>query len=160
MTIRLSQSRRSDRFAAATLALGLLAIAAAALVPVVPGRSDGAGRAGVALPTPPGSAVEGAYRRASPFDVQHRPVDETAVLPSGVEPVVDLAPVAEAPARIAGILVGGSARKVMFAGGEGWQGIGSAIGGWTVSAIEPQRVTLRRGGETLVLRSRDALLPQ
>lgn len=155
---RLSLARRADRFATALLAIAAVVVAGAALVPVAPERTDPAVRSGIGVPTPPGAAVEGGFRRASPFDVQHRPVDETAVLSGEPEPVVDLAPVAEAPARIAGILVGGSARKVMFAGAAGWQGIGSTVGSWTVSAIEPQRVTLRRGRETRVLRSRDALL--
>lgn len=155
---RWSLSRRADRFATAALTLASLAVAAAAIVPVVPERSEIALLSGLGVPTPPGAAVEGGFRRASPFDVQHRPVDETAVLSTASEPVVDLAPAAEAPARIAGILVGGDARRVMFAGGTGWQGIGSAVGSWTVGAIEPQRVTLRRGRETLVLGARDALL--
>lgn len=154
---RLTLSRRADRFAATLLALATLCIAAAALVPVLPGAGSDGFRSGVGLPVPPGGDALGTYRRASPFDPQHRPVDAGAVLPNDVRPVFEPAPVAEAPATLAGILVRGSSRKVLFAGG-GWQGIGSAVGSWTVAAIEPQHVTLRRGAETLLLNARDALL--
>jgi hypothetical protein len=99
------------------------------------------------------------FLSASPFDPQRRAVEGIGSLSGPVLPEVT-APVPERPAAVpnlAGILVEGGAYKAMFAGTSEWHGVGSRVAGWTVSAIEPERVVLRQGRKSLMLRRDDAL---
>ncbi len=109
------------------------------------------------LPGPPVQPLAGAYAAGSPFDPARRAVDGIGRLPG--EP--EAAPPAAPPLVLvlSGILVEGDRRKAMFSGaGSGaWQEAGSAVGDWTLEAVEPRAVHLRRGDEVMVMRSDEAL---
>ena len=145
----------ADRFAGLVLMLAAVSLGAAAVYPYAPDEPDMAGLQALALPVPGDAERPSAYLDASPFDAARRPVDRGARLDEPAPLVTE--PVAEAPVIVAGVLVDGAARRVMFAGGGAWQAPGSTVGSWTVAAIEPRRVTLRRGGETMTVDARDGL---
>lgn len=157
MSSRLAMPSRPDAWALGALGAGALAMAAATFAPFGPTRPDPASEPSIAMPALLGSPLADGYMAASPFDTARRPVDASARFAPAVDAQIVAIAVPEAPVRLAGILVEGEGRRVLFAGEAGWQGLGSSIGSWSVATVDPGLVTLRRGDETLTLRSLEAL---
>lgn len=122
--------------------------------------ADGTAATGATLadPSRERAARTDGFLSASPFDPERRAVDGIGSLSKPEPPprVVEAAPATPEPI-LAGILVEGSARMAMFDGA--WHDVGSPVSGWIISAIEPERVTLRQGRQSLVLRRQDAFRP-
>ncbi len=149
----------AERLAALVFLLASALAASAALAPLDAGPSP-APDAPLA-PRPATTGEPSRFLAAVPFDPARRPAagSELLPVPPALEPAGQAAAAVPASAPVlAGVLVGDGRRKAMFEGAGGvWQEEGSLVGDWTVAAIEPGAVVLRRLGEERRLRSVDAL---
>lgn len=144
----------SERRSAIVLLAAVALAATAALEPF--GGTDGPpAEPGLHPPALARDWQSGAYAAGSPFDPARRALGGVGRLAGSGDVVAAPPPVL----TLAGILVEGNRRKAMFTGvgGGNWQEAGSTVGDWLVEAVEPRAVRLSRGGETMVLRSDEAL---
>jgi hypothetical protein len=147
--------RPSERWSALVFLCSATLLALAASEPLMLAEPGGVPVSSPLARLAPAAARPGPFLAAPVFDPLRRPVDATTGLFAEPGPV-DPAATSPQPLRLAGTVVEGTAPKAIFAGVESWLEVGSSIDGWTLAAVEPRRVILRRGEETKVLDFTDA----
>ncbi|SIQ86644.1 hypothetical protein SAMN05880582_104126 [Rhizobium sp. RU20A] len=135
---------------AATIAAGIVTLPLDA-----PGEASRTGTVSTA-PTPSAALQPGAFIDLAPFDPFRR--RETSIAALDAAASAPMAAPKDGTPVIGGILLDGTARRVMFrTAPDLWRAEGDSVDGWLIRHVEAEIVILTRGADILTLTYRAAL---